>query len=334
MLAYVVVSIPFWLAVFVVETIVLTPYQTTHLSDHDFAVVLGALGAVSVLAIWLYETATTASRLNGTLGKRIVGTRVVRQSGAALSLPRCFTRAVLKTFSIAAVGEGLLWMAFTPNRQALHDVLVESVVVSRTDRPGDKSVQQTAAMPGYRKVLLVLFVGTTAAIFIGFFGGNVPVMLAGFAVFLASGAIAWPLRSRAAREATPALQETAQPFLNPEAPLLIAVAERRMWSTGTGVLMALLIGWVSVLIRTFAAQQLIVALTPSSLVLVELERSGRAKGLFAKYPRSTITIAQVRRGIGSRELEIKAPNQEIPVVFRGIWTASATELQTQLGQQH
>jgi hypothetical protein len=294
-------------------------------------VLVGALGAVSLLAIWLYEGATTASRLTGTFGKRIVGIRVVSQTGATLSVRRSLSRAVLKTFSIAAVGEGLLWIAFTPNRQALHDLLVESVVVDRTATPLSRSVQQTPAIPGYRKVLLVLFVGSTAAVFIGFFGGNVALMLAGFAVFLALGAIAWPLRAKGAREGSLALQQTARPYLDPETPLLIAVGERRMWTTGTGVLVSLLLGWISVLIRTVAAQRLIVALTPSSLVLVELDRSGRAKGLLAKYPRSAITVVSGRGGLGSRELDFRGPDQEIPVIFRGIWAPSVKELQTQLG---
>ena len=331
LVAYIVISIPFWLLVLVVEISVLTPYQTTHLSDHDAAVLLGALAVGSLLGIWLYETATAASRLNGTLGKRIVGIRVVRQSGADLSVQRCFSRAVMKTFSIATVAMGLLWMALTPNRQALHDLVVDSVVVDRTPSSGAREVQQLPVMPAYRRAMLVLLVASAAAVLIGFFADYWPLMLAGFVVFLALGAVAWPLRSRAARESSLGLQEAARPYLSSESPLLIAVGERRLWSTGTGVVMTLLLGWVSILIRTFAAQRLMVALTPSSLVLIELDRTSRAKGLLAKYPRYAITVTSGRSGVGSRELDIKAPDQEIPVIFRGIWAPRAKELQTQLG---
>jgi len=182
----------------------------------------------------------------------------------------------------------------------------------------------------YRKVLLVLFTGSTAAVFIGYFADNGLAMLAGSAVFIALGVVAWVLRSRSAREGSRALQDTARPYLDSESAVVIALGERRVWSTGSGVLMTLLFGWIAFLIGTLVAQHFIVALTPTSLVLVELDRSSRAKGLLAKYPRSTITATPGRGGLASRQLTIKAPDQEIPVMFRGIWAPSAKELQTLL----
>ncbi len=329
--AYVVVSIPLWLVVVFVEVTVLTPAEFHHLSDHDAAVLFGALGGVTLLGVWVYETVTIPSRLGGTLGKRILRMRVVSMTGSPLSVPRSFIRAIGKTFSLAAFGEGLPWLAFTPNRQALHDLLVDSVVVVQVATAGSRPLQQTPPMAGYRKLLLVLFTASTAAVFIGFFAGNPPVMLAGFAVFIALGVVGWLLRSRSARDGSLALQDAARPYLNSESPVLIAVGERRLWSTGSGILMTLLFGWISYLVRALAAQRFIVVLTPSSLVLVELDRSSRAKGLLAKYPRSTVTVVPGRRGLGSRQqLTIKAPDQEILVIFSGIWAPNAKELLAQL----
>jgi uncharacterized RDD family membrane protein YckC len=328
--AYVVVSVPLWLVVFLVEVTVLTPAEFNHLSDHDNAVLSGALGGVTLLCVWGYETVTSASRLGGTLGKRILGMRVVSMTGSPLSVPRSFIRAIAKTFSLAAVGEGLLWLPFTPNRQALHDLLADSVVVVRAPNAGSRPLQLTPPMVGYRKLLLVLFTGSTAAVFIGFFAGNPPVMLAGFAVFIVLGVVGWLLRSRSARDGSLALQDAARPYLNSESAVLIALGERRLWSTGSGILMTLLFGWISYLVRALATQRYIVVLTPSSLVLIELDRSSRAKGLLARYPRSTVTVVPGRRGFGSRQLTIKAPDQEIPVIFSGIWAPNAKELQAQL----
>jgi len=328
--AYAVVSVPLWLVVFLVEVTVLTPDESKHLSDHDAAVLFGGLGGVSLLCIWVYETVTSASQLGGTFGKRLFGMRVVTMTGSPLSVPRSFIRTIAKTFSLAAVGEGLLWLPFTPNRQALHDFLADSVVVMRASAAGSRLLQQTPPMTGYRKVLLVLFTASTAAVVIGFFAGNDPVMLAGSAVFIALGVVGWVLKSRSAREGSLALQETARPYLDSESAVVIALGERRVWSIGSGVLMTLLFGWIAFLIRTLVAQHFIVALTPSSLVLVELDRSSRAKGLLATYPRSTITVTPGRGGFASRQLTIKAPDQEIPVIFRGIWAPSAKELQTLL----
>jgi uncharacterized RDD family membrane protein YckC len=328
--AYVVVSVPLWLVVILVEVTVLTPAEFNHLSHHDAAVLFGALGGVTLLCVWVYETVTSASRLGGTFGKRMLGMRVVSMTGSPLSVPRSFIRAIGKTFSLAAVGEGLLWLAFTPNRQALHDLLADSVVVVRAAGAGSRPWQQTPPMVGYRKLLLVLFTASTAAVFIGFFAGNPPVMLVGFAVFMALGVVGWLLRSQSARDGSRALQDAARPYLNSESAVLIAVGERRLWSTGSGILMTLLFGWISYLVRALAAQRFIVVLTPNSLVLVELDRSSRAKGLLAKYPRSTITVVPGRRGLGSQQLTIMAPDQEIPVIFSGIWAPNAKELQAQL----
>jgi uncharacterized RDD family membrane protein YckC len=330
LVAYMVVSVPLWLVVVVVEVSVLTPAEFNHLSDHDAGVLFGALGGVTLLCVWVYETVTTASRLGGTFGKRMLGMRVLTISGSPLSVPRSFIRAIGKTFSITAVGEGLLWLAFTPNRQALHDLLADSVVVVRVASAGGRPLQQAHPMAGYRKLLLVLFTASTAAVFIGFLAGNPPVMFAGFAVFIALGVVGWLLRSRSARDGSLAFQAAARPYLDSEPAILIAVGERRLWSTGSGILMTLLFGWISYLVRALAAQRLIVVLTTTSLVLVELDRSSRAKGLLARYPRSVVTVVPGRRGLGSRQLTIKAPDQEIPVVFSGIWAPNAKELQAQL----
>src|SRR5260370_2823079 len=133
--AYMVVSVPLWFVVFLVEVTVLTPDESKHLSDHDAAVLFGALGGATLLCIWVYETVTSASQLGGTFGKRLFGMRAVTMTGAPLSVYRSLIRAIAKTLSLAAVGEGLVWLPFTPNRQHLHDFLPYSVVVVQPFAP-------------------------------------------------------------------------------------------------------------------------------------------------------------------------------------------------------
>jgi len=328
-----VIVVPFWFVVFTLEVAVLKPSEVTHLSDRNAALLFTALGAVSVLVSWFYETVTTTSRMGGTVGKRVLGMRVVNVDGSRLTGLRCFVRAVAKTFSIAAVGEGLLYLPFTPNRQALHDTLADSVVLVGARSGSTRPLNPAPPVAMYRKVILVLFTGSTAAVVIGWFAANTPVMIAGAIVFLGVGLFGWLTRSNSVLAGSKALEAAARPYLGAESTVLIAMCERRLWSTGSSVAMAILLGWISVVIRTFAAQRLIVALTPSRLTLIQLDRSGRATGLLATYQRSMISVLPGRSWFGTRQLTVKAPDQEIPMVFRGIWQPSATELVNQVTGQ-
>ena len=86
------------------------------------------LAGLLVVAVAVY--ATLAHALAGaTLGKWILGLRVVGPDGAKPSLARSTTRSLLAVVSAALLGLGFLLALFTRSGRALHDLLARTWVV-------------------------------------------------------------------------------------------------------------------------------------------------------------------------------------------------------------
>jgi uncharacterized RDD family membrane protein YckC len=91
-------------------------------------VILLSVGAAVVLCLAVY--ATLAHALAGaTLGKRLLGIRVVGPDGAAPSPARSAVRSTLAILSVAALGLGFLLALFTRTGRAFHDLLARTWVV-------------------------------------------------------------------------------------------------------------------------------------------------------------------------------------------------------------
>jgi resuscitation-promoting factor RpfA len=90
-------------------------------------IVLSVLAAVA-LALGVY--ATLAHALAGaTLGKRLLGIRLVGPDGARPSLARSAARTALVLVSVGTLGLGVLLAFFTRSGRALHDLLARTWVV-------------------------------------------------------------------------------------------------------------------------------------------------------------------------------------------------------------
>jgi len=78
-----------------------------------------------------------------TLGMRLMGLRVVRASGATLTVGRALLRTVLLAVFVGPLFLGLLLVLVHPRRRAVHDLLAGTVVIytdgggpaPRADRP-------------------------------------------------------------------------------------------------------------------------------------------------------------------------------------------------------
>jgi uncharacterized RDD family membrane protein YckC len=79
-----------------------------------------------------------------TIGKWLVGVRVVQRDGAPLRTGAAFVRVVALPLSLASLGIGLVGVVVGKERRALHDVLAGSVVVyDWGDRPAEMSAPLT-----------------------------------------------------------------------------------------------------------------------------------------------------------------------------------------------
>lgn len=123
---------------------------------------------------WMHSSASQAS-----LGKMAVGIKVARSSGEAISFARAIGRYFAYTvFTLVTCGLGVLisglMVAFSQNKQALHDMICDTIVVDRwafTEQPE----QQKEGLDTVTMVVLALF-GLLVV------GGIVLAILAGAAI--------------------------------------------------------------------------------------------------------------------------------------------------------
>ncbi len=81
-----------------------------------------------------------------TLGKALVGIRVVRPDGSVPGFGRATLRVLGYGFSLLIAGWGFLRVAVDPRRQALHDRIAETLVI-----PEKLDMPVPAGLPGYRR---------------------------------------------------------------------------------------------------------------------------------------------------------------------------------------
>lgn len=71
------------------------------------------------------------SDMQATLGKRLLGLKVVALDGKGLSILESFFRSSTKIASYMAFSLGFIWILFDPARQGWHDKLARTYVVRR-----------------------------------------------------------------------------------------------------------------------------------------------------------------------------------------------------------
>ena len=84
---------------------------------------------VVTLVPFLYWPVLESSRWQATIGKRIMGLEVTDLEGNRLSFLRALLRSLAKIISGIPFGIGFLIAAFTARKQALHDIIVKTLVV-------------------------------------------------------------------------------------------------------------------------------------------------------------------------------------------------------------
>ena len=84
------------------------------------------------LIVWLiYSMIADCSPLQGTHGKRILAIKVVDAQGQRLSVGRSLARNSMKLVSFIPLGLGAIWAAFSPRKQAWHDLASKCFVICK-----------------------------------------------------------------------------------------------------------------------------------------------------------------------------------------------------------
>jgi uncharacterized RDD family membrane protein YckC len=142
-------------------------------------------GILFVVALYLvplamnaaYYAAFHASSKQATLGKMAVGIKVVRTDGTRISLARGVGRFFATILSSLIIGIGFLMAAFTERKQALHDMVCDTLVVDKW---------AYTAHPEWQKREL----GTVTVVILAIFGVLMLAVLAVFALAIGMAASA------------------------------------------------------------------------------------------------------------------------------------------------
>jgi uncharacterized RDD family membrane protein YckC len=87
--------------------------------------------AFGFLGPWLYEAFMMSSEWQATVGKRVMSIVVTDRGGGRITFGRATGRHFAKYLSAFLLGIGFIMAAFTSKRQALHDIIAETLVVKR-----------------------------------------------------------------------------------------------------------------------------------------------------------------------------------------------------------
>ncbi len=84
---------------------------------------------VSILVKWLYFALMESSKYQATLGKMAIGIKVTDMTGHRISFARATGRYFGKIISGMILYIGYMMAGFTEKKQALHDMMAETLVV-------------------------------------------------------------------------------------------------------------------------------------------------------------------------------------------------------------
>jgi uncharacterized RDD family membrane protein YckC len=119
----------FWirLVALVIDCIIIVPLNNYILSYIGDGSILRIL--VPNLIWWVYTAGLTSSSLQATLGKKILGLKVVDLNGSRISFGKATGRFLASILSGLILGIGYLMVAFNPKKQGLHDQIAGTYVV-------------------------------------------------------------------------------------------------------------------------------------------------------------------------------------------------------------
>jgi len=95
------------------------------------AFTFGAGAVLFLVGPWLYEAFMLSSEWQATVGKRAMSIVVTGIDGKRISFARATGRHFAKILSTFLLCVGYIMAAFTEKKQALHDMLAETLVVQR-----------------------------------------------------------------------------------------------------------------------------------------------------------------------------------------------------------
>jgi uncharacterized RDD family membrane protein YckC len=100
-----------------------------NMNDPSVALGMQSLNLVSIVVFWLYWALQESSARQATVGKRVLGLRVVDMNGQRITFGRASGRFFGKIVSGIICAVGYMMAGFTERKQALHDIMASTLVI-------------------------------------------------------------------------------------------------------------------------------------------------------------------------------------------------------------
>jgi len=142
----------------------------------------GAINLAFFVLSALYYAQFHSSRGGATPGKMAVGIKVLRPDGARISVARAVWRLFATSLSGLSLGIGYVMAAFTQRKQALHDMLCDTLVVDKWAFSTHPERQKR----GLDVVTIVVLSASALLLLVGL------LVLAMAAIVAVGGSGAWP----------------------------------------------------------------------------------------------------------------------------------------------
>ena len=117
----------FWLDCFII--FIPMYYLILLIARNELETAAAWLGPASVALWWAYKAGLEASPLQATFGERRMGIRICDMQGQRISLGCASGRFVIWFMTSFLLGFAYIVAAFTPKRQAIHDLIASTLVI-------------------------------------------------------------------------------------------------------------------------------------------------------------------------------------------------------------
>jgi uncharacterized RDD family membrane protein YckC len=110
-------------------TVIPDVMQAENVQAVPFAVSVPQL--IMILGSWVYFAGLESSKWQATVGKKILGMKVVDAAGQRINFIKATVRYVAKILSSFILMIGFIMVAFTARKQGLHDFIAGTTVVNQ-----------------------------------------------------------------------------------------------------------------------------------------------------------------------------------------------------------
>jgi uncharacterized RDD family membrane protein YckC len=108
-----------------------TSSDITNNIIHSSMIDIFSVAVIQLVIYWLYFAIMESSHFQGTVGKIVLGMKVVDLQGNKISFLKATGRSFGKYLSSIILLIGYIMAAFTEKKQALHDMIAGCLVVKR-----------------------------------------------------------------------------------------------------------------------------------------------------------------------------------------------------------